>query len=85
MLCNNQTASCQANCRSVNAEEHSDVHRPVWHQMNSSQLCQCCRALRQNKEAAALGLLEGQTSQPSRDSDLQASFGTQLTLVYLVH
>ena len=31
------------------------------------------RALRQNKEAAALGLLEGQTAQAHRDADLQVS------------
>lgn len=30
-----------------------------------------CRALRQNKEAAALGLLEGHAQQGSRDKDIE--------------
>lgn len=32
-----------------------------------------CRALRQNKEAAALGLLEGHAQQGSRDKDIEVS------------
>lgn len=37
-----------------------------------------CRALRQNKEAAALGLLEGHAQQGSRDKDIEVLYPASL-------
>lgn len=41
---------------------------------NANSLCSAGRALRQNKEAAALGLLEGHAQQGPRDKDIEVPF-----------
>ena len=41
---------------------------------NANSLCSAGRALRQNKEAAALGLLEGHAQQGPRDKDIEVLF-----------
>ena len=44
----------------------------------ASAVCFVCRALRQNKEAAALGLLEGHAQQGSRDKDIEVLYPASL-------
>ena len=43
-----------------------------------------CRALRQNKEAAALGLLESHAQQGPRDKDIEVQQDAQASFLYLM-
>ncbi len=56
------------------AKLYGDVCLTQTCHQNANSLCTAGRALRQNKEAAALGLLEGHAQQGPRDKDIEVLF-----------
>ncbi len=56
------------------AKLSDNVGLPQTCHQNANSLCSAGRALRQNKEAAALGLLEGHAQQGPRDKDIEVLF-----------